>query len=220
MMADFDYLDDFEEDVARLDRSLGDASATSRAFEARLRDVGGALGGTGRDLARLERGLSGGLRRAFDGLVLDGRTLSDTLGSVARAMAQTAYDAAVTPVTRQLGGMVAAGVDAAMGGLATYADGGASASGRVMPFARGGVVTSPTTFPMRGGTGLMGEAGPEAIMPLARGPDGTLGVRGGGGGAVSVTMNITTPDVQGFRRSQGQVAAQAARLIGRGQRNR
>ena len=219
-MADFDNLDDFEEDVARLDRSLGDASATSRAFEARLRDVGGALGGTGRDLARLERGLSGGLRRAFDGLVLDGRTLSDTLGSVARAMAQTAYDAAVTPVTRQLGGMVAAGVDAAMGGLATYADGGAFASGRVMPFARGGVVTSPTTFPMRGGTGLMGEAGPEAIMPLARGPDGTLGVRGGGGGAVSVTMNITTPDVQGFRRSQGQVAAQAARLIGRGQRNR
>ena len=219
-MADFDNLDDFEEDVARLDRSLGDASATSRAFEARLRDVGGALGGTGRDLARLERGLSGGLRRAFDGLVLDGRTLSDTLGSVARAMTQTAYDAAVTPVTRQLGGMVAAGVDAAMGGLATYADGGAFASGRVMPFARGGVVTSPTTFPMRGGTGLMGEAEPEAIMPLARGPDGTLGVRGGGGGAVSVTMNITTPDVQGFRRSQGQVAAQAARLIGRGQRNR
>ncbi len=40
--------------------------------------------------------------------------------------------------------------------------------------------------------GVMGEAGPEAIMPLKRGPDGTLGVRaqGGGGGAVNVSMNF------------------------------
>jgi len=89
-----------------------------------------------------------------------------------------------------------------------------------MPFARGGVVSGPTTFPMRGGTGLMGEAGPEAIMPLARGADGKLGVRGGGGQAVNVTMNIATPDVQGFQRSQGQIAAQMARVLGRGQRNR
>jgi hypothetical protein len=47
-----------------------------------------------------------------------------------------------------------------------------------------------------------------------------LGVRGGGGGNVSVTMNITTPDAQGFQRSQGQIAAQMARVMGRGQRNR
>jgi hypothetical protein len=47
----------------------------------------------------------------------------------------------------------------------------------VIPFANGGVVNRPTTFPMRGGqTGLMGEAGPEAIMPLRRGRDGKLGV--------------------------------------------
>ena len=66
----------------------------------------------------------------------------------------------------------------------------------------------------------MGEAGPEAILPLARGPDGRLGVRGGGGGAVNVVMNITTPDVQGFRRSQGQIAAQMGRALARGNRNR
>jgi phage-related minor tail protein len=75
-------------------------------------------------------------------------------------------------------------------------------------------------FPMRGGTGLMGEAGPEAIMPLARGPDGRLGVMAAGGGrAVSVVMNITTPDVDGFRRSQSQIAAQMNRALARGQRN-
>ena len=66
----------------------------------------------------------------------------------------------------------------------------------------------------------MGEAGPEAIMPLSRGPDGRLGVRSQGGGGVSVVMNIQTPDVEGFRRSQGQIAAQLGRVIGRGGRNR
>jgi phage-related minor tail protein len=67
----------------------------------------------------------------------------------------------------------------------------------------------------------MGEAGPEAIMPLARGADGRLGVQTAGGGRpVNVVINVTTPDVQGFERSQGQIAAQAARVLARAQRNR
>ncbi|OHC48783.1 MAG: hypothetical protein A2X69_13980 [Rhodobacteraceae bacterium GWF1_65_7] len=68
----------------------------------------------------------------------------------------------------------------------------------------------------------MGEAGPEAILPLARGADGRLGVQTGGGGGrpVTIVMNIATPDVQGFQRSQSQIAAQAARAMARGQRNR
>ena len=58
-----------------------------------------------------------------------------------------------------------------------FADGAAFSGGNVIPFASGGVVGSPTNFGMSGGrTGLMGEAGPEAIMPLKRGPDGKLGV--------------------------------------------
>jgi lambda family phage tail tape measure protein len=76
------------------------------------------------------------------------------------------------------------------------------------------------TFPMRGGLGLMGEAGPEAIMPLARGPDGKLGVRAGGNARpVNVVMHVSTPDVQSFRRSQSQIAAQMGRVLGSGQRN-
>ena len=66
----------------------------------------------------------------------------------------------------------------------------------------------------------MGEAGPEAIMPLARGRDGKLGVRGGGSGATTVIMNISTPDVQGFQRSQSQIAAQMSRALSNGNRNR
>lgn len=108
------------------------------------------------------------------------------------------------------------------GRVQAFANGGALTGGRVQAFASGGIVSSPTTFPMRGGTGLMGEAGPEAIMPLTRGADGKLGVRsqGGGGRPTSVVMNITTPDVQGFQRSQSQIAAQMSRMMGRSQRAR
>ncbi|MFG6599395.1 MULTISPECIES: phage tail length tape measure family protein [unclassified Sulfitobacter] len=61
-----------------------------------------------------------------------------------------------------------------------FADGAAFSGGRVTAFATGGVVSGPTLFPMRGGTGLMGEAGPEAIMPLARTSSGKLGVQASG----------------------------------------
>ncbi len=59
-----------------------------------------------------------------------------------------------------------------------FAKGAAFSNGSVTPFAKGGVVSSPTLFPMSGNrTGLMGEAGDEAIMPLKRMGDGSLGVR-------------------------------------------
>ena len=53
--------------------------------------------------------------------------------------------------------------------------------GMVMPFAKGGVVGAPAYFPLGRGLGLMGEKGAEAVIPLARGPDGRLGVQAGGG---------------------------------------
>jgi hypothetical protein len=75
-----------------------------------------------------------------------------------------------------IGGAVGGNVGAALQSY-KFADGAAFSGGNVIPFASGGVVGSPTYFGMGGGqTGLMGEAGPEAIMPLKRGPDGKLGV--------------------------------------------
>ena len=78
--------------------------------------------------------------------------------------------------------LVASGLEQMITGGTAFKDGGSFTQGRVQPFARGGVVNGPTYFPMRGGLGLMGEAGPEAIMPLSRGADGSLGVRTQGGG--------------------------------------
>ena len=68
------------------------------------------------------------------------------------------------------------------GNVIPFANGGAMYGGNVIPFADGGVIGGPTTFPMSAGrTGLMGEDGPEAIMPLKRGANGKLGVQAEGG---------------------------------------
>jgi lambda family phage tail tape measure protein len=77
------------------------------------------------------------------------------------------------------------------------------------------IVSQPTVFPFAHGIGLMGEAGPEAIMPLKRGPDGNLGVRGGGGSiSVEMTFNVdaTGDDPGTVARLQDAVARIASNL--------
>jgi phage-related minor tail protein len=209
-----------QEQLQALEAQLGSSVSMVAAFDGELSRMRETMIFTGREVNTLSSGISGGLRKAFDGLVFDGMKLNDALKSVANTIVDTVYSIAMKPVTGALGGLLAQGVAGLMGGGMPFANGGAFSQGKVMPFAKGGIVGSPTTFPMRGGRGLMGEAGPEAIMPLARGPDGRLGVQSAGGRAVSVVMNITTPDVQGFQRSQSQVAAQVSRALARGQRNR
>ena len=86
------------------------------------------------------------------------------------------------------------------------------------PFAMGGIVDKPTMFAYaNGGTGrfgLMGEAGPEAIMPLKRGPDGKLGVAGGGGvsvGQVNITVENTGEQLSPA--AQKQIANQVQGIV-------
>jgi hypothetical protein len=92
-----------------------------------------------------------------------------------------------------------------------FATGGVFDGGNVVPFAKGDIFDRPTTFPMADGrTGMLGEAGAEAIMPLTRGPDGKLGVRAeGNGGNVTIMQNLyfdsSTP------RDVRQATAKAAR---------
>lgn len=97
----------------------------------------------------------------------------------------------------------------------------ASAKGNVFTSASlsahsGTIVDKPTMFAFAKGAGLMGEAGPEAILPLQRGPDGKLGVTvsaatsAAKNGPVSINQNII---VQGRvdRRTTQQIATQSAR---------
>lgn len=212
---------DLTDQIAALEASLGGGVTMVAAFEGELTKMQDSLVMTGREVGMLATGFSGGLRRAFDGVVFDGLKLSDALKDVAQSMADTMFSTAIKPVQNAVGGLLANSVNSLLSNTMPFAKGGAFSKGQVMPFAKGGVVTQPTNFGMRNGTGLMGEAGPEAIMPLTRGADGRLGVQAAGGGRpVTVVMNISTPDVQGFQRSQSQIAAQAMRALARGQRNR
>lgn len=94
---------------------------------------------------------------------------------------------------------------------AASANGNVFSNGRLVPFASGGVVNSPTVFPMANGMGLMGEAGPEAILPLSRGPNGKLGVASRGGNSLNnnVSINVNV-DAKGRDKLQ---AAEEGRLI-------
>ena len=214
-------ISELQDQILALEATLGGTTGMVSAFDGELSRMRDSLVFTGREVGVLSNGIGGGLRRAFDGLVFDGAKLSDSLKLVATSMIDTVYGIAIKPVQNALGGAIANGLQGLLGGLMPFAAGGSFSQGRVMPFAKGGVVAQATPFAMRGGSGLMGEAGPEAIMPLARGVDGRLGVQAAGGGrAVNVVMNIQTPDVAGFQRSQSQIAAQAQRMLARGQRNR
>ena len=157
---------------------------------------------------------------AFATSVTGGKQFDDVLKSLALRLSDLSVRLAFKPLTSALSG----GIDSLLSGLTGI--GGtpstasvAAASGAVKPFASGGVIGTPTYFPLiGGGTGLAGEAGPEAIMPLRRGPDGKLGVSGNGGGN-SITVQIATPDVDSFRRSESYITGQIARAVARGQRS-
>jgi phage-related minor tail protein len=163
------------------------------------------------ELERLSQSFGNTLVRAFASAIVGGRKLSDVLRSLALSLSRQALTGALRPLGNLLG--------EAFAGVLANAKGGAFAAGRIKPFARGGIVGGPTLFALRGGAGLMGEAGPEAVLPLARGADGRLGVRAEAARSVTVNLNITTPDVEGFRRSGSQVAAMMLRALERGQRN-
>ena len=100
--------------------------------------------------------------------------------------------------TLGIGGWQYGGEDLALGipdEMSFNANGNAFDGSGIIPFARGGVVANPTLFRFAKGTGLMGEAGPEAIMPLARDGSGRLGVRSAAA-SPSVTVNVVNQSSQ------------------------
>lgn len=110
----------------------------------------------------------------------------------------------VAPILQMIKNLLTPGAGALQGvnalktaipGFALSANGNVFAQNGIQPFARGGIVDRPTVFPFAKGIGLMGEAGPEAIIPLKRGPDGKLGVAGGAG-SMSIVVNVDAKGTQ------------------------
>ncbi len=149
------------------------------------------------------------LTAGFGAATTSGKSFNDTLATIAQSLAKMALRAGTKSLAEGL-----------VSGLGSMFSGSFGGDAPVAPFADGGVVASPTYFANGGSIGLMGERGAEAIMPLARGPDGKLGVISQGSGApVAVTVNIAAQDVESFRRSEAQITGALARAVARGQRN-
>lgn len=103
--------------------------------------------------------------------------------------------------------LFSSGFDAIWGAIFPNAMGNAFSGGRITAFANGGVVNGPATFGMRGGMGLMGEAGPEAIMPLTR-IGGRLGVMATGPAGGGVTVNFSV-DARGASKGVDELITEA-----------
>ena len=96
------------------------------------------------------------------------------------------------------------------------ANGNVFGANGIVPFAKGGIVTRPTIFPFAKGIGLMGEAGPESIMPLKRGRDGKLGVIASGGGGVqvgSINISVQNSGESLSPAAQKQIAGQVQSIV-------
>ena len=158
-MSEFDSSNPVEAQLEALEDSFANAAGMASSFDAELKRIQGTFEETGRGVQGLDALLSRSLRGAFEGVVFDGQKLSDALKDVGRSLASTALNAAVKPVTNHFSGIVTGGMDALFKGLLPFADGAGFAQGRVTDFANGGVVSGPTTFPMRGGMGLWARRG-------------------------------------------------------------
>jgi hypothetical protein len=165
--------------------------------------------------------LQSSMSTAFMSMVDGTKSFSDAMKDMARSVIKQLFDILV--VQKLVGsfdskaGKGSGIVGAIMG--AFQADGGVWAGGsQVQAYANGGVVNGPTNFPMSGNKmGLMGEAGPEAIMPLKRGSNGKLGVQmeGGGGGDVihiSQSFNFQANGDETVKKLIAQAAPKIAQM--------
>jgi len=95
------------------------------------------------------------------------------------------------PITDALGLTSSANGNVISGGeVVPSAMGNVFAKNKIVPYKMGGIISRPQIFPMKDGIGLVGEAGPEGILPLKRGKDGKLGVMSQGGGSTNIVVNV------------------------------
>lgn len=146
------------------------------------------------------REFSSTITQGFSAAITSGQGLSDTLRDVGLKLVDVVMQATLLkPLENNLTNLIGGGLNGSSGfDIGSLFSGGATTGGwtpTVTAFANGGVLSSPASFSSGGMRGVAGEAGPEAILPLKRGADGSLGVRmaGAGGGqqaGPTITINI------------------------------
>lgn len=199
---------------------MRDMTKTSAAMKAQFSEMNQEAVAATRSFSWLSKSLSKSMKSAFNDMVFEGGKLSDFLNSFARSMARATLTRATDPIFDAIGGAISRKISSGFGMNMPAAGSGGNIAPNVKAFAKGGVISQAVQFPMRGGsTGVMGEAGPEAIMPLSRAADGSLGVRSNAARPTQVTVNIQTPNPQSFHKSSSQISAQIARAVRAGQRN-
>lgn len=156
------------------------------------------------------------LADAITDVITGTRSLGDAFSDMARSIVADIIQMTVRMlIFRAISGIFGA---PATGGAVPVASalGNVFARGGLVPFARGGIVTGPTLFPLnRGRAGVMGEAGPEAVMPLARDSRGRLGVRtANDNGPIEIRIGFgPAPDFVPFvEQVSAAHAAQAVRI--------
>jgi phage-related minor tail protein len=192
-----------DEDMAQAERLMRkEVEATADALKVRGSDFP-ALTRLAQDADKLalnlDQDLAGALASSTSGIIemaQGTKTLSAGLADLSTRILEAVANALLMKsVVGPLTNAVSGGLSSLFGGagaplsLSPSALGNVFGPGGLVPFARGGVVSRPMLFPFAGGTGLMGERGPEAIMPLSRLPDGRLGVTNAGGPG-PVTVNV------------------------------
>lgn len=194
--------------------SPGDLAAANAAHQidptdwvAHLHDAGPQLAAFNANLSQT-RDLSADFANNFGQAMLQGKTAIEALQSALQNLESQLLQMATKQLVNQAFGALApsgtsgfnlfsmlfgsTGAPLGHGGIGHAALGKVFNPSGVMPFANGGIVSSPTLFRFANGTGLMGEAGPEAIMPLSRGSDGRLGVVSSvAGNSVMLRPNVT-----------------------------
>ena len=168
------------------------------------------------------------LSSAFGTAIKEGKSFQDTLRSIGASIANLALNSALKPLDNLLAGALGSFFpDSAKpkNFVSSIPNPLVKADKAITPgpvaFAKGGVVAAPSYFDFSGGSGLMGEAGSEAILPLARGPDGKLGVAAtqSDNAPANIIFNVNATDAGSFKRSESQISAMLTRAVGRGRRN-
>ncbi|MBU9699992.1 phage tail tape measure protein [Rhodobacteraceae bacterium HSP-20] len=162
-----------------------------------------------REIAQgLAQDITGPIKEALTSGEFTWESFAGAISRIAQNLATRLIDLAFKPIENALINAFTGGGAGGGGGffasLFGFAKGGVFAGGaELTAFAQGGVVNRPTVFPFAKGVGLMGEAGPEAILPLRRGKGGRLGVEMNGDGAAAASsmstriINVLDPSVVG-----------------------